>query len=261
MTWQAISVELVGTTQVIRMNHPAQRNPLTRDLVRELADVMQQADRDPGVHAMVLTGAGSAFSAGADLKEFAQLSAKSASEHYYDAVSAADLFGLGTALRTPLIGAVNGPALGGGMGLAAMCHLVVASAAAKFGMTELRVGIVPFVILPLVRRAIGEKNTLKLMLTAEPVGPETALSMGLVQKVVPADRLLEEALALADHIGGFSPLAVSLALDAFSATQDMTLKEAFDYLARLRIVSFMSEDLQEGARAFLEKRPPAWKGR
>lgn len=261
MEYEAIHVEKNDRVAVVRMNLPRQRNPLTRVLVTELQMALTEADGDPGIGAILLTGAGTAFSAGADLTELMSLPDKTAADLYYASRHAADLFLLGAQLRTPLIGAVNGPAFGGGMGLVAMCHLVVAAEGAQFGTTELRVGLIPFVILPLVRRAVGEKNALQLMLTAGPVGAEKALTMGLVQKVVPDDRLMEEAADLARHVASFSPLAVGLGLDAFFATADMNLHEAFDYLARLRLVSFLSDDLREGALSFLEKRSPQWKGR
>ncbi len=260
MTENTIQTENHSGTLVIRLNIPDRRNPLTSALVGELREALQKAQAEPEIRATVLTGIGPAFSAGADLQEFSQIGARTPAKLYDDAYNAADLFRLGSQLRKPLIGAINGAAFGGDMGLVAMCHWAVAADTARFGTTELRVGLIPFVILPLIRRAIGEKNALKLMLLAESITAREALQMGLVQKVVPPNQVLEQALSWAKTVGGYSPYAVKMGLDAFFTTQDLDLEASFAYLARLRILSFLSDDLKEGTQAFLEKRAPVWRG-
>jgi enoyl-CoA hydratase/carnithine racemase len=145
--------------------------------------------------------------------------------------------------------------------LVAMCHIAIASEEAKLGLTELRLGIVPFVILPWIKRAVGDRKAMELMLSAEVLSAEKAKELNLVHRVVPHNQLEEETWKLARTIASFSPLAVQLALDAFYTTDQMELMKALNYLSTLRLVSFCSEDLKEGAAAFLEKRAPVWRGR
>jgi len=245
---------------IIRLNAPEKLNALTEEMIRELMEAIRWADESPDIYVMILTGSGKAFCAGGDINEFKEIINKKAPTLYQEGLWSSQLFKLGATVRTPIIAAVNGPALGGGCGLVAMCHIVVASDQATFGTPELRLGLVPYVILPWIRRAVGHKKALEMFLTAEVISAEQAKEIGLVQRVVRHDKLEEEAWALASRIASFSPLAVRLGLDAFYNSESMDLLKSFDYLSTLRIVSFLSEDLREGATAFLERRPPVWKG-
>lgn len=258
---KSIVVEVNGRVAVIRLNKPEMRNALTEDLTRELIDAIRRMDEDPDVGAMVLTGMGKAFCAGGDLNEFKKNIDKSAPQLYEEGLWSTELFKLGAVVRTPLIAAVNGPALGGGCGLVAMCHVALASDRATLGTTELKLGLVPYVILPWIRRAVGHRRAMEMMLSAEVLTAEQAERIGLVHRVVPHEQLEEEALTLARRIASLSPLAVRLGLDAFYTTEQIDLLKSFDVLSTQRIVSFLSEDLREGATAFLERRPPEWKGR
>ncbi|ADG06438.1 enoyl-CoA hydratase/isomerase family protein [Kyrpidia tusciae] len=258
---KSIVVELNDRVAIIRLNKPEMRNALTEDLTRELIDAIRRMDEDPDVGAMVLTGMGKAFCAGGDLNEFKKNIDKSAPQLYEEGLWSTELFKLGAVVRTPLIAAVNGPALGGGCGLVAMCHVALASDRAILGTTELKLGLVPYVILPWIRRAVGHRRAMEMMLSAEVLTAEQAERIGLVHRVVPHEQLEEEALTLARRIASLSPLAVRLGLDAFYTTEQIDLLKSFDVLSTQRIVSFLSEDLREGATAFLERRPPEWKGR
>lgn len=253
--------EMSGGIAQIMLNDPERRNALSDGLVKDLISAFREAEADEAVRVMILTGTGNAFSAGGDLAAFAQSAEKPAPEHRKEGKAHTELFQLGATVRKPIIAAVNGHALGGGCGLAAMCHITLASEEAKLGTTEINVGLVPFVILPWIRRAVGHKNTLRMMLTGEVLTAEQAKELGLVQTVIPAEQLREEAQKLAAKIAGFSPLAIELGLDAFYDTEEMDLMKSLDYLNTLRVVSFLSEDLQEGASAFMEKREPKFTGR
>lgn len=261
LEYREIVFDVNDQIATITLNRPDLRNPLTNRLTEELMDAIRAADNDDQVRVIVLTGSGSAFCAGGDIQEFSQNLSKPAPKLYEEGRWSTQLFELGAQVRTPLIASVNGPALGGGCGLVAMCHMAIASDRAKFGTTELRVGIVPFVILPWIRRAVGERNALEMMLTADIFFAERAKELGLVQRVVPHDQLEAETKKTARLIAFYSPLATRLGLDAFYATHSMNLQESLDYLSNLRIISFLSEDLREGSTAFLEKRQPEWKGR
>ncbi|MCM3584181.1 enoyl-CoA hydratase-related protein [Mesobacillus maritimus] len=261
MYYETLIYEVIGKVAKITLNLPEMRNPLTEKSTQELIHAIRTADDDSTIHAIILTGAGKAFSAGGDLNEFKKNLEKTAPELYFEGKASTELFKLGAEVTTPLIASVNGPALGGGTGLVSMCHLAIASTEAKLGLTELRLGLVPFVIMPWVRRAVGDRKMMEMMLTAEILSAEQAKELNLVHRVVEPNLLEEETMKLATQVASFSPLAVKLSLESFFNTEQMDIMKAFDYLTNLRLVSFMSEDLKEGASAFLEKRQPSWSGK
>ncbi|WP_156289700.1 enoyl-CoA hydratase/isomerase family protein [Oceanobacillus salinisoli] len=261
MGYETIRYEESEHIAKITLNLPEQRNPLSEVVVEELIDAVRKADKDDNVRVIILTGEGKAFSAGGNINDFEKNLAKTAPEHYFEGLESTEVFRLGAEINTPLIASVNGAALGGGTGLVAMSHIAIASSTAKLGLTELRLGLVPFVIMPWVRRAVGDRKMLELMLTADIITAEQAKEVDLVHRVVPPEDLEKETLEVARKIASYSPLAVKLSLDAFFNTEQMDLMKSFDYLSTLRLVSFMSEDLNEGAKAFLEKRTPNWKGK
>jgi enoyl-CoA hydratase/carnithine racemase len=261
MSYETIIYEVREGIATITLNQPEMRNPLSKQTTEELTDAIQRGDYDANVKAIIITGSGKAFSAGGNLNEFKENFSKSVPDLHAEGRESTQLFKLGATVKTPLIASVNGPALGGGCGLVAMCHIAIASEEAKLGLTELRLGIVPFVILPWIKRAVGDRKAMELMLSAEILSAEKAKELNLVHRVVPHNQLEEETWKLARTIASFSPLAVQLALDAFYTTDQMELMKALNYLSTLRLVSFCSEDLKEGAAAFLEKRAPVWRGK
>ena len=245
----------------IRLNQPHKRNAVDELLTRELVECLLKSQDDPAVHVMLLTAAGDAFSAGGDLREFQQKLSQPSLQVYDEGKGSAELFKILGTLRKPLIGAVNGPAFGGGCGLACACHIVLASDKAKFGCTEVRLGLFPMVILPIVRRVVGDRMALQMSITAAMLSAEEAQNAGIVMQIVPHEQLQAEAVALARRIAAFSPVALRVGLEGFAQTTDMSYAKAVDYLNTLRVVAFQTEDLLEGSTAFLEKRKPAWKGR
>jgi enoyl-CoA hydratase/carnithine racemase len=261
MVYETILYEEKEKVAKVTLNLPEMRNPLTEKSTRELVHAIRKADRSPEIRAIILTGAGKAFSAGGNLNDFKKNLERTAPDLYFEGKESTELFKLGAEVTTPLIASVNGPALGGGTGLVAMCQLAVASTEAKLGLTELKLGLVPFVIMPWVRRAVGDRKMMEMMLTAEIYSAEQAKELNLVHRVVSPVDLENETWKLAKQVASFSPLAVKLSLDAFYNTEQMDLIKSFDYLTTLRLVSFMSEDLKEGASAFLEKRKPSWNGK
>ena len=166
--------EASGGIGWITMNDPDRRNALSEELVGGLISVIKAADADGGVRVMVLTGTGMSFSAGGDLAVFAESARKSAPQHHEEGEIHTELFRLGATVRKPIIAAVNGHALGGGCGLVAMCHIALAAEEAKLGTTEIKVGLVPLVILPWIRRTVGHKNALRMMLTGDVMNAEEA---------------------------------------------------------------------------------------
>jgi enoyl-CoA hydratase/carnithine racemase len=260
MNFETILYQIEENICKITLNLPELRNPLSEQLTKELVLALKQADLDPDVKAIILTGRGKAFSAGGNLNDFKAHSEKTLTELHFEGRENTELFKLGESIRTPLISSVNGPALGGGTGIVAMSHVAIASSKAKLGTTELRLGLVPFIIMPWVRRAVGDRKAMEMMLTAEILSAQEAKEYGLVHYVVEPEDLEEETWRLAKKVASFSPLAVHLGLDAFYTTDKMDLTKSFDYLSTLRLVSFKSQDLKEGATAFLEKREPNWQG-
>jgi enoyl-CoA hydratase/carnithine racemase len=159
------------------------------------------------------------------------------------------------------VAAVNGAAFGGGMGITCVAHMAIASETATFGIPEIKLGIFPLTILPIIRPVLGDRLTMDLALTGRSMDAAEAKSVGVVNRIVPAETLMDEALALAGQIASFSPLALRLGIEAMQTSTDMGFDEAMDYLNAMRTIFFSSEDLNEGARAFLEKRKPVWRGR
>lgn len=253
-----VSEEGIAT---IYLNEPDSRNALTQKMTEELITAIKKSDEDEHIRVIILTGSGKAFSAGGNVNEFIENTNRDVPSLHYDGRESTELFKLGRTIRTPLIASVNGPALGGGCGMVAMSHIAISSDQAKLGLTELRLGMVPFVILPWIRKAVGDRKAMELMLSADILSAEEAQAIGLVHRVVEADQLEEETMKFAKRVAAYSPLATELALDSFYTTENMNMSDAFDYLSTLRLVSFKSNDVIEGASAFLEKRPPKWTGK
>lgn len=258
---ESVVYQLEDAVAHIRLNQPERRNPLDEGITRELMACLRQAQADPQAHVMLLTAAGDAFSAGGDLREFQRKLSQPDLQVYDEGKASAELFKVLGALNKPLIGAVNGPAFGGGCGLACACHIVIASDRAKFGCTEVKLGIFPLVILPMVRRAVGDRMAIHMSVTASVLSAEEAQQAGIVTRIVPQDQVEQSAMALARQVASYSPVALRIGLEGFAQTTDMEYAKAVDYLNTLRVVAFHTEDLQEGASAFLAKRSPAWKGR
>lgn len=216
MVYETILYEEKEKVAKVTLNLPEMRNPLTEKSTRELVHAIRKADRNPEIRVIILTGAGKAFSAGGNLNDFKKNLERTAPDLYFEGKESTELFKLGAEVTTPLIASVNGPALGGGTGLVAMCQLAVASTEAKLGLTELKLGLVPFVIMPWVRRAVGDRKMMEMMLTAEIYSAEQAKELNLVHRVVSPVDLENETWKLAKQVASFSPLAVKLSLDAFT---------------------------------------------
>jgi enoyl-CoA hydratase/carnithine racemase len=237
------------------IDRPEARNAINREVGEGLWDGFRRFEADPAAAVLVLTGAGdAAFCAGADLKEMAALGMTVPPRDM------APQLGRNLQVTKPVIAAVNGVALAGGFLLAQMCDLCVAAASARFGITEARWGRgapwaapLPWLVPPRV--------ALELLLTAEPIGAQRALEVGLVNRVVPDAALREEAGRLAATVAANAPLSVRAAKAMVHAAAGRDLDAALDEGWRLFEPVYLSEDAQEGPRAFLEKRPPVWKGR
>ncbi len=238
----------------ITLNRPDKRNPIGPSTCGELVAAFTALKNNADIRVIVLTGAGTMFSAGGDLSSM-QGGAPGPT------ASLVDLFVAMHEIGKPIIAMVNGDALAGGLGLMVACDLVIASEAARFGTTEINVGLWPMMITAEISRSVGRKKTLEMMLTGRKLDAAEALACGLINRAVPAAELEAETMTLATSIAERSPAAIRLGLHAFYRSQDMELEPQLRYLhAELGRVLAL-EDAAEGIAAFLGKRKPVWKGR
>jgi enoyl-CoA hydratase len=259
MAFDNLLVERDGATLVLTINRPNVLNALNTSTLAELRRAILDLASDDGVRAVILTGAGDrAFVAGADIKELAELTAPAARDH---ARRGQGVFELIERLGKPVIAAVNGFALGGGCELALACTIRIAAEHAKFGQPEVNLGLLPgFAGTQRLSRLVGKGRALEMMLTGVPIGAAEAERIGLVTRVVPGTALLGEARKLAGELAAKAPLAVRAIIDAVNTGTEMTTADGSAYEAALFGVAAATDDWREGTRAFLEKRPPAFKG-
>lgn len=257
---QELIVENIGRVRRITLNAPERRNPLSFVQARNLLTALQEAAAATEVSAVILTGNGKSFCVGGDQKDFQAGFSKRPPEVLSD-YPPLEIFRLARSYRKPLIAAVNGAALGGGLGITCLAHLAVASDVATFGIPEIKLGIFPLTVVPVVRPILGDRLTFELALTGRILDAQEALEHNIVNRVVPAADLQQTALDLATTVGEFSPLALRLGIEAMQESADMDFDAAVSYLNAMRTIFFGSEDLLEGATAFLEKRKPVWRGR
>jgi enoyl-CoA hydratase len=245
---------------VVTITRPKVLNALDAATIGELLSVFRNLQTAETTRVVVLTGDGErAFVAGADIAELARMSPTDARQVAQRGQAVCDLIeGLGK----PVIAAINGFALGGGCELAMACTLRVAAETAKIGQPEINLGIIPgFGGTQRLPRLVGTGSALELLLTGDPITAADAYRLGLVNRVVPADQVMNEAHALAKSLAGKPPVAVRYILDAVRAGMQMSLVDGCDYEASLFGLVSATEDREEGTRAFLEKRPPVFKGR
>jgi enoyl-CoA hydratase len=260
VTQPILLVEVAEGVARVTLNRPEVRNALNEALLRELESTLRRLEDDPGARVVVLRGAGDrAFCAGADLKKVADRGTT---------LQARESFGgLGRILehmarmRTPVIAQVHGYALAGGCGLAAGADIVVAADDATFGLPEIKVGLLPLIVMAPILRAVGRKRGLLMILTGEPVSAREAYEMGLVSRLVPRGELDGAVDALARTLAGYSPMALGLAKEAAGMVPDMEYGAALRYLRELITLVALSDDAREGIAAFFEKRPPRFTGR
>jgi enoyl-CoA hydratase len=257
MLYEFILTETRGRVGLVTLNRPNARNALNAQLLSELMDALEAFDNDDGIRSMVVTGNDKAFAAGADIKEMA---GKNASEMLASNFIAN--FGRTMALRKPVIAAVSGWALGGGCEIALACDLIVASETARFGQSEIALGVIPGAGgTQRLARAIGKTVAMEMILNNRVLSAQEALQFGLVNRVVPVERYLEEAIGLAQEIASRAPLAVRAAKKLINEAYERPLTDGLQQERQEFHALFASEDRTEGMEAFIEKRQPRWTGK
>lgn len=236
----------------LTLHRADKRNALNSALCRELADLLDGADADPAVGAILLDASGSVFCAGMDLDEATQPDAAA-----HTAIHER-LFTIGSRLGKPLVAAVQGPALGGGVGLIANAHVVVAAHGASFALSEIRLGMWPFVIYRAMTAALGDRRALALSLTGRVFSVQEALQWGLVHEIAPPIEVADRAAALASTLSEWSPEAVRRGMDFVHRARSLDPAAAGELATRLRAELFAGPDFHEGVAAFREKRRPRW---
>ncbi len=248
----------VEAVALVRLNRPAVLNALNAELLRQLVDALRGLDENPACRCIVITGAGDrAFAAGADIREMAAATPVTLDE--------ANTFARWEELRrirTPLVAAVRGYALGGGNELAMACDMVVAGEDAQFGQPEIRIGVIPGAGgTQRLKRIVGKARAMDLILTGRSIDAREAERLGLVSRVVPAEETLDAALELARTIASMPPLAVRAAKQAIERAFELPLTAGLELERRAFFMLFATEDQKEGMAAFAEKRSPTWRGR
>ncbi len=255
--YTTILTETRGKVGLIRLNRPRAYNALNSTLMRELTAALAEYDADPNIGAIVITGNEKVFAAGADIKEMSEATPVDMLTSGY-----IDLFDRIRAVRKPIIAAVSGWALGGGFELAMTCDMIVASETAKFGQPEINLGIIPGAGgTQRLTRTVGKYIAMEVVLNDRKLSAEEAARFGLVNRVVPVERYLDEALELAQQIAERAPIALQIAKEAVNKALETSLTEGLAYERRVFYLLFATEDQKEGMKAFLEKRPPQWSGK
>lgn len=260
--YQTIIAEAKDKVARITLSREERRNALSPTMIAELLDVLKKYDDEPNVLVIVLTGAGDkAFCAGADFAESVGTTGSFLDRHE-EQRKFAELFKTIKGLRKPLLGRINGHALGGGFGLASACDIVVATEDSQLGTPEINVGLFPYVIMAtLLRFSSSPKRLLEMMLTGERVDAKQALQLGLVNYVVPRDQLDVKVDEIVGKIVKKSPAVLRLGRRAFYTMRDMEYEKALEYLSSMLAINMMAEDMVEGMAAFMGKREPVWKGK
>ncbi|MBX6318703.1 enoyl-CoA hydratase/isomerase family protein [Pigmentiphaga sp.] len=238
-------IENRGAVRVLTMNRPEKHNALNTPLTQALLDALRQADADAGVNAVVLTGAGKSFCAGADTSEFSTLVPEDPHAVNARADLTTNLHMVFSRMSKPVVAAVRGNALGGGAGLAIACDLTVMAENVRFGYPELKHGIVAAVVMSNLVRQLGRKHAFELLTMGEPINGARALELGLANRVAPEDKVLDVALEMAEKLASWSPIAMGTTKRLFHRVAELTLEEG---LAAGRDVNVIMRGFRKAAK-------------
>jgi len=257
MTYASILVETRGKVGLITLNRPKAMNALNDELLSELVQALQVFDAQEGIGAILITGNERAFAAGADIKAMADASLTDMLTGSF-----VELFDGLRKIKKPIIAAVAGYALGGGCELAMSCDMIVAAENARFGQPEVTIGVIPGAGgTQRLTHAVGKAVAMEMVLNNRMLSAVEALQYGLVNRVVPNERYLDEALVLAGEVAERAPLAVRMGKEAVNKAFELSLSEGLEVERRAFYMLFATDDQKEGMRAFIDKRKAEWKGK
>jgi enoyl-CoA hydratase len=258
MEYETIAASKEGNLGIITLNRPQAMNALSTKLVTELLAALTGFEKDEAVHCLVIAGSERAFSAGADIREMADMTAvqMAMTGHFFPLWDKVGKY------PKPIVGALSGFVLGGGLELAMSLDVLVASETTQFGQPEIDIGVMPGGGgTQRLTRAVGKYKAMEMILTGKRIGAEEAKTLGLVSRVVPKESYLEEAKKVANEIASKSPVAIRLAKMAVNKAFEMGLGDAIDFERELFYLLFASEDAKEGMNAFMDKRKPEFRGK
>ncbi len=258
MSYETIVVSKEGMLGIITLNRPQAMNALNQKLVGELISALSEFEKDDSVRCLVVTGSERAFSAGADIKEMSELTTvqMAMTGHFFPLWDKVGRY------PKPIVGALSGYVLGGGLELAMSFDVLIASETTQFGQPEIDIGVMPGGGgTQRLTRAVGKSKAMEMILTGKRIGAEEARTLGLVSRVVPKEAYLEEAKKVANDIASKSPIAVRMAKMAVNKAFEMGLTQGVDFERELFYMLFASEDKQEGMDAFIGKRKAEFKGK
>ena len=256
-----VKLDFAPPSACITLNRPQVRNALSPELVAHFHTALDQVQERDDVAALIITGEGTAFCGGADLKVLREIAAQSVEQARQDSKNLMNFFRRIYEFPKPVIAAVNGPAMGGGCGLASVCDIVLAAEDAVFGYPEVRVGFVPALVAVFLVRICGEKKARELLLTGRVFSAQEAQEIGLVNHVVARESLLEKAREIAREIAQNSPTAVRLTKELMKDLPGLSLEKGLIAALQLNTLIRTTEDFKEGISSFLEKRRAQWKRR
>jgi enoyl-CoA hydratase/carnithine racemase len=261
MPYATLRYEVEGPVATIALDQPETRNALSDEMLGELLAAFAQAKDDDAVRCVVLTSTHEkVFSAGGNLAGFAA-EVPLVTKHLETGARFPALFTAIGQLGKPTLCAANGHVLAGALGLALACDLIVAREGVRFGTPEINVGVFPFMIMALIYRNVGRKKTNELLLLGDQISAGEAERIGIVNRVVPAEEFDAAVADWAARLAAKSPVLMRLGKDAMFRQQDMALADALAFLQSQLTIAFSTEDIQEGVKAFFEKRDPVWTGR
>lgn len=258
MSQELVTYEVKERAVWLSFNRPERLNALNMDVVNQLIAGLKKAEQDPNVKVIVLTGTGEkSFCAGADIDRFLN---QDEMDQYQFREDFCQLFENFSRCAKPIIGRINGYALGGGFGVAMACDILVASERAKLGTPEINIGLFPMMIMPtLFHNVSSRKKFLEMMFTGDKLSAQEALELGMLNHVVPHEELDQKVQELVDKISAKSSATLKLGRQAFYHMAEMDFHQALPYLRGMLSVNLRTEDAKEGLSAFLEKRKPEWK--
>ncbi len=253
MAEQVVIYKVEGAVARVTMNRPEKRNALNDDLVSALKSSVRRAHDDHDIRAVILSGAGPDFCAGADLSALQKIANASVAENLDDARSLMELFTLLREVRVPIISAVRGRALAGGCGLALGCDLVIAEAEARFGFPEVKIGFVPAMVMTILRRNVSEKKAFELISLGKEISAIEAASFGLINRAVDASQFEEEVNKLAGSLAKLSTSAIALSKQLLYKIDSLPFGEALESGVDVNVTARMSDDCKKGIARFLNR--------